>query len=179
MTGTESIGALLLESARSRFQSQKRLAERAFAQIDFEQMRRPLDPRTNSIAVIMKHMAGNMLSRWTDFLTTDGEKPWRDRDSEFVDSFQSQDELADFWERGWHCLFATIDSLKCDDLSKTVFIRGEPHTVLDAIHRQLDHYGYHVGQIVMIARIHAGDQWKILTIPLGASAEYNRGNWKS
>lgn len=165
-------------SARSRFAAQKAMAERAFGQLDDQQLRTALSPETNSVAVILKHLAGNMISRWTDFLTSDGEKPGRDRDREFVDDSAGRAELLAYWEKGWACLFAAIDSLSPDDLSRTVTIRGEPHTVTDAILRQLDHYGYHVGQIVLISRILAGEKWQVLTIPRGGSEEYNRRTWK-
>ncbi|MCI0366146.1 MAG: DUF1572 domain-containing protein, partial [Phycisphaerales bacterium] len=125
-----------------------------------------------------KHMAGNMLSRWTDFLTTDGEKPWRNRDSEFIDDSKSRREIDEYWQRGWQCLFVTLDSLKPQDLTRTILIRGEPHTVIKAIDRQLSHYGYHVGQIVLIARVLAKDNWTTLTIPRGGSHQYNQRIWK-
>jgi hypothetical protein len=123
-------------------------------------------------------MAGNMLSRWTDFLTSDGEKPWRNRDSEFIDAFTSRQEIIDYWERGWKVLFDTLTSLKAEDLDTIVTIRGEPHSVIKAIDRQLAHYGYHVGQIVLIARIFAKDHWTTLTIPRGGSEDFNRSTWK-
>jgi hypothetical protein len=125
----------------------------------------------------MKHIAGNLTSRWTDFLTADGEKPGRNRDSEFVDSFSSRAELLEFWERGWACLTRTLKSLMPDDLGKTVFIRGEPHSVPLALQRSLGHTCYHIGQIVQVARIHAGEKWKVLTIPRGGSEQFNKGNW--
>lgn len=165
---------MFLQSARSKFAAQKMMAERAFGQNDDTQIRQALSPETNSVAVIMKHMAGNMLSRWTDLLTSDGEKPWRHRDQEFVDDFADRAELIADWEKGWTCLFDTLDSLTDADLLRAVTIRGEPHTVIDAIVRQLDHYGYHVGQIVLISRILAGDKWEVLTIPRGGSEEFNR-----
>jgi uncharacterized damage-inducible protein DinB len=164
----------ILQSALATFRSQKLLAERAIAQVGDEQLRRPLDENTNSIAVIMKHMAGNMLSRWTDFLTSDGDKPWRNRDGEFIDDFTSRADIEACWQRGWACLFAALDALSPADLSRTVTIRQEPHTVVLAIDRQLSHYGYHVGQIVLIARFLAKDNWTVLTIPRGGSEEYNR-----
>jgi hypothetical protein len=159
------------------FRKQKDLADRAIAQVSDENLRRALDENTNSIAVIMKHMAGNMVSRWTDFLTSDGEKPWRNRDGEFVDDFQSRDEISAYWERGWKTLFDTMISLVPDDLDKMVAIRGESQIALRAIVRQIDHYGYHIGQIVLIARVLAGDKWSVLSIPRGGSAEYNRRTW--
>ena len=167
-----------LAAAIATFQSQRQLADRAIVQLSDDQLHKALDPETNSIAVVMKHLAGNMLSRWTDFLATDGEKPWRNRDSEFVDDFSSRAELDEYWQRGWMCLFETLGSLTGDDLTRTVAVRGEPHTVLLAIDRQLSHYGYHVGQIVMIARILAGENWTTLTIPRGQSEEFNRRAWK-
>jgi hypothetical protein len=125
----------------------------------------------------MKHVAGNLLSRWTDFLTTDGEKPSRNRDDEFVDSFRSRDDVLAYWERGWDCLFDSLQSLTPGDLDKTVVIRGEPHSVPLAVGRSLGHTCYHVGQIVQVARFHAGDQWHTLTIPRGGSERFNRENW--
>lgn len=171
--------AIFLESAMATFRSQKKLAERAIEQLNDDQLRRPLDANTNSVAVIMKHMAGNMLSRWTDFLTTDGEKTWRKRDGEFVDDFGSRDEIMAVWERGWDCVFGALSALTPEDLTRTVRIRGKPHTVFLAIHRHLDHYGYHVGQIVLVARVLAGDKWTTLSIPRGQSEEYNRRVWQS
>jgi len=160
------------------FRSQKDLADRALAQVSDTNLHLALDPNTNSIAVIMKHMAGNMISRWTDFLTTDGEKSDRHRDDEFVDRFASRAELIAYWERGWAVLFDTMESLTPDDLAKTVTVRGEPHSVILAINRQLSHYGYHVGQIVQIARIHAKDHWTTLTIARGQSQQFNQQTWK-
>lgn len=155
----------------------KRLADRAVAQLTDEQLRVSLDQHTNSIAVIMKHVAGNLLSRWTDFLTTDGEKPWRNRDDEFVDSFGSRQELLDYWELGWSRLFESLRALSGDDLTKTVAIRGEPHSVPLAIQRSLGHTCYHVGQIVQAARILARGDWQTLTIARGGSAEFNQRTW--
>ena len=178
-TSSEPGGAhRVLTSVIQQFHEQKRMAEQAAGQLSFEQLKQPLDENTNSIAVIMKHVAGNALSRWTDFLTSDGEKPWRRRDTEFIDDFASRDELTAYWERGWGCLFATLGTLTDDDLFKTVTIRGRQHTVIQAILRQIDHYGYHIGQIVLIARILAKNEWKTLTIPRGQSEQYNRREWK-
>lgn len=165
--------SIVLEAAVARFREQKAMAERAVAQLSFEQLKEPLDANTNSIAVIMKHMAGNMRSRWTDFLTTDGEKPWRKRDGEFVDTFDKREALSEYWEGGWACLFGAVESLSAGDLDKTVNIRGKPHTVIEAIIRQLDHYGYHVGQIVLTARMLAKGSWETLTVPRGESKSYN------
>lgn len=155
----------------------KRLADRAVAQVSDEDLHRALDEQTNSIAIIMKHVAGNLRSRWTDVLTTDGEKPWRHRDQEFIDTDRSRRKVLDDWESGWNCLFDALNALTDDDLSKTVFIRGEPHSVPLAIQRSLGHSCYHIGQIIHIARIHAGDHWQTLTIPPGGSEQFNQENW--
>jgi hypothetical protein len=159
------------------FEANKRLADRAVEQVPDDELHTALDVNTNSIAVIMKHVAGNLLSRWTDFLTTDGEKPWRNRDGEFEDTFGGRKEVLEYWERGWACLFATLKSLKPEDIEKTVVIRGEPHSVPLALARSLGHTCYHAGQIVQVARIHAGEKWNTLTIPRGGSEEYNKAHW--
>ena len=166
--------ASFLDGAVATFHAQKRLAERAIEQLSEAQLRQPLDENTNSVAIIMKHVAGNMLSRWTDFLTSDGEKPWRDRDREFIDEFASYREICDLWERGWRCLFDTLASLKPGDLTKTIRIRGQEHAAWWAIHRQLSHYGYHVGQIVLTARLLVKEGWSTVTIPRGGSEDYNK-----
>jgi Protein of unknown function (DUF1572) len=168
-----------LPAAVATFRKQKQMAEKAIVQLSEEQLRTALDANTNSIAVIMKHLGGNLRSRWTDFLTTDGEKPWRDRDDEFVDTFKSRDEMLAAWEAGWAALFATLDSLHEADLDRDVTIRGEVHSVPLAILRALDHCGYHVGQIVLTARLLVGNNdWKTLTIPRGQSQKFNERNWK-
>ncbi|HEY7086579.1 MAG TPA: DUF1572 family protein [Tepidisphaeraceae bacterium] len=165
----------VIAATAAAFQAYKVLAEGAIGQTSDEDLRRPLDANTNSIAVIMKHMAGNMLSRWSDFLTSDGEKPTRDRDGEFIDQFPDRAAVMAYWERGWKCLFDTLGKLTDSDLFKTVTIRGEPHHVIDALQRQIAHYGYHVGQILLIARVLKGDgEWKVLTIARGASKQYNQ-----
>ena len=147
------------------------------AQVSDDKLHVALDSNTNCIAVIMKHVAGNLLSRWTDFLTTDGEKPWRNRDEEFVDTLTARDELIACWESGWQRLFDALAGLTAEDVGRTVTIRGEPHSVPLAVQRSLAHCGYHVGQIVLIARILAGDNWTTITIPRGASAGYNQRVW--
>lgn len=159
------------------FEANKRLADRAVEQVPDDKLHIALDHNTNSIAIIMKHVAGNLTSRWTDFLTTDGEKPNRNRDGEFTDTFSSRSELLDCWERGWSCLLTTLKTLKPEDCGKTVMIRGEPHTVPLALERSLGHTCYHIGQIIQIARIHAGETWNTLTIPRGGSEQYNTANW--
>jgi len=163
--------------AKVAFLYNKGLAERAIAQLSDEQLHASLHPETNSVAVIMKHVAGNLLSRWTDLLTTDGEKPWRNRDDEFVDTFASRQEILDYWNSGWKCFVDTIDALQPADLDATITIRGESLSVALAIARSLSHCGYHVGQIVLISRILAGDQWQTLTIPRSKSQQHNAKNW--
>jgi Protein of unknown function (DUF1572) len=159
------------------FEANKRLADRAVEQVADDKLHAALDEHTNSIAVIMKHVAGNLISRWTDFLTTDGEKPERYRDGEFAESFCSRVELLGRWERGWACLLTTLKGLKPEDLEKTVMIRGEPHSVPLAVERSLGHTCYHIGQIVQVARIHAGEKWNTLTIPRGGSVQFNKAHW--
>jgi len=154
----------------------KDLAERAVAQLTDKQLHEALHPETNSFAVIMKHVAGNLLSRFTDFLTSDGEKPWRDRDDEFVDSYRTREELMAYWEKGWECVSHALDSLQPADIEAKITIRGEQLSVPLALGRSLSHCGYHVGQIVLISRILVGDAWKTLTIPRGGSKQHNTKN---
>ncbi len=179
MTDLPADSSPVIASAVETFRGQKELADRAIAQLTDSQLHKALDPATNSVAVIMKHMAGNMRSRWTDFLTSDGEKEWRHRDSEFVDEIASRDKLQQMWGSGWKCLFDTLSPLSDDDLGKEVLIRGKPHTVIRAIDRQIDHYGHHVGQIVIVARILAQDNWTTLSIPRGESEAYNTRTWET
>src|SRR5579871_12905 len=150
------IPAEFMSAIINAFEANKRLADRAIEQVPDDKLHTALDANTNSLAIIMKHVAGNLVSRWTDFLTTDGEKSWRNRDDEFVDSFTTRSELIDYWNGGWDRLFETLGSLTPSDVAKTVVIRGERHSVPLAIHRSLAHCGYHVGQIILIARILAG-----------------------
>ena len=152
----------------------KRMAERAFEQLDEPDFFFRLSPRQNSIHVIVKHLSGNMRSRWADFLTTDGEKPGRDRESEFVEDVVPRGQILRSWESGWAAVFAALDPLTDADLTRTVRIRGEPLTVAEAVVRQVEHYGYHVGQIVLIAKHVRGEKWNYLTIPPGGSQEFNR-----
>ncbi|HVW39211.1 MAG TPA: DUF1572 family protein [Pirellulales bacterium] len=172
-----NLAAEFMSATINAFEANKRLADRAVEQVPDDKLHAALDANTNSIAIIMKHVAGNLLSRWTDFLSTDGEKPGRNRDEEFVDSFGSRAEVLEYWERGWACLFDSLKSLKPEDLEKTVAIRGEPHSVPLAIERSLGHACYHVGQIVQLARIHAGERWNTLTIPKGGSQQFNQDHW--
>jgi len=154
-----------LEDALELFRYYKGLAERAMEQIAEEKLFESLDKENNSISIVVKHMAGNMRSRWTDFLTTDGEKPDRNRDAEFEAPPATRAELMDLWERGWAYVFTAIEPLSDADLGRTVTIRGEAHSVMQAINRQLAHYANHVGQIVMLAKHFAGARWTSLTIP--------------
>ena len=172
-----SLPAEFIAAIFNAFEANKRLADRAVEQVPDDKLHAALDANTNSIAIIMKHIAGNLISRWTDFLTTDGEKPWRNRDGEFVDTFGSRAELLEAWERGWACLLTAQRGLKREDLEKTVLIRGEPHSVPLALERSLCHTCYHIGQIVQVARIHAGEEWTTLTIPRGCSEQFNKANW--
>ena len=156
------------------FHTAKALADKAIEQVTDEQLFVALDAESNSIAVIVKHLAGNLRSRWTDFLTTDGDKPDRHRDSEFeMGANATRAELLADWEVGWRCAFQALEALTPEDLQKTVYIRGEPHSVVKAIGRQLAHGSYHVGQIVFLAKHFASGSWQTLTIPRGKSQEYN------
>lgn len=161
------------DNLRKLFQQYKLLAERAMAQLDNYQLHWRQDEYSNNIATIAKHMAGNMLSRFTNFLTEDGEKPWRDRESEFDDDLHSREQLMEFWQRGWNCLFEAIKPLTDEDLNHSVKIRNEPHTVLEALNRQLTHYAYHTGQIVYLAKMLKGAAFESLSIPRGKSREFN------
>ncbi len=163
-----------VEDSLDLFRYYKKQAERAIDQVTDEQLFAAIDPETNSIAVVVKHMAGNMRSRWTDFLTTDGEKPDRDRDGEFIDPPATREALLQAWEDGWARVFAALEPLSDADLGRTVTIRGEAHSVMQAINRQIAHYANHVGQIVMLAKHLAHDRWQTLSVPRNRSAEFNR-----
>jgi uncharacterized damage-inducible protein DinB len=168
------ISTSYVEDSLEVFRYYKNLAERAMDQVTDEQLFATLDGESNSIALVVKHMAGNMRSRWTDFLTTDGEKANRDRDSEFVDPPATRKALLQLWENGWALVFQAIEPLSDQDLSRTVTIRGESHSVMQAINRQVAHYAHHVGQIVMLAKHLAHDRWQSLSIPRNRSTEFNR-----
>lgn len=170
----ESPEMLYLKDVVEQFRQLKRLADRALAQVRDEDIFAVLDPEANSLAVLIQHMAGNMRSRWKDFLHSDGEKPDRNRDSEFVvTEGTTRAELEARWEEGWRCLFQTLTALSEEDLALTVLIRAEPHSVIKAINRQLTHYGYHVGQIVFLAKHFASDHWRTLSVPRGGSRQFN------
>jgi hypothetical protein len=167
-----TIGNEFLDQSRKVFRSQKDLADKAIAQLSDAELFWQPDPESNSVAINMKHLAGNMISRWTDFLTTDGEKPDRHRDGEFEIAENDIQILRNYWDRGYAVFFNSIDSLTEDDLLKIVTIRNEPHTVIQAIQRQVSHYGYHIGQIVALAKHINGENWTTLSIPRGKSEEY-------
>ena len=160
--------------AVSSFRNYKKLAERAIEQVSDEEFFAQIDAESNSIAVIVKHVAGNLHSRWRNFLTTDGEKPDRNRDTEFEMMDDTRSSLMEFWERGWQTLFDNVEPLTEKDLSRTVTIRGEPHSVVEAINRQLTHYSYHVGQIVFLAKHLRSSEWRTLSVPRNRSADFNR-----
>jgi len=160
--------------ALSSFRNYKKLAERAIEQVSEEEFFTAIDAESNSIAVVVKHIAGNLHSRWRDFLTTDGEKPDRDRDAEFELIEDTRESLMEFWETGWQTLFDNIEPLTEEDFSRTITIRGEPHSVVEAINRQLTHYSYHIGQIVFLAKHLKSSEWKTLSVPKDRSADFNR-----
>jgi hypothetical protein len=164
----------ILDAARDEFQKIKRLADMAIAQLDDEQLHVTIDPEANSVAVLMRHMAGNMRSRWVNFLTEDGEKPTRQRDGEFVEPTGTRADLLAEWEHGWQCVFDALGPLTDADLLRTVMIRSEPHTVVKAISRQTSHYAGHAYQILLLAKHLRGPDWKTLSIPRGQSEEFNR-----
>lgn len=155
----------IVDTTLSELRKVKRLADKAIAQLDDRQLWVRIDPEANSVGVLMRHMAGNMRSRWTEFLTSDGEKPDRNRDSEFVSPPGTREDLLNLWEKGWACVFRALEPLNDGDMTRTVTIRGEEMSVMQAINRQMTHYAYHVGQIVCLARHYARDAWQPLTIP--------------
>lgn len=163
-----------IEESLAVFRQYKKMAEGAMAQVSDDQLFRTLDGEMNSIALIVKHMTGNMRSRWTNFLTTDGEKSDRNRDSEFVEPPATREAVMERWDNGWKLVFDAIEPLTDADLARTVTIRNEPHSVMQAINRQVAHYSSHVGQIVFLAKHFAGPGWKSLSVPRNRSAEFNR-----
>ena len=171
---THKFSASYMEDMLSLFHFYKKLAEDAIEQVTDDQLFVRLDEEMNSIGIIMKHMAGNMRSRWTDFLTTDGEKPNRNRDTEFVEPPDSRAGLLRLWNQGWQQVFDSLEPLSDRDLERKVVIRGEPHSVMQAINRQIAHYAYHCGQIVFLAKHFRASEWKSLSIPRNQSAEFNR-----
>lgn len=168
-----------LISVRKQFEYYKLLGEKSFDQLTEDQLNKIIAPGSNSISTIVQHLSGNMLSRWTDFLTSDGEKPWRERDTEFEQEYRSKKQIIEMWDAGWECLFNTLNELKEEDLNKVVFIRNQGHTVMEAINRQLAHYPYHIGQIVYIGKFCRGEDWQSLSIPKGQSKVHNIQKFKS
>ena len=167
--------AAYLDEARRSFRGYKRMAEGAMAQLTDDEFFRLIDPEANSVAITVKHLAGNMRSRFTYFLTSDGEKPNRHRDTEFeIISGTTRAEVLSWWETGWQIVFSAIEPLKPEDLGRAVTIRNEPHTVLQAIHRQTAHYASHIGQIIFLAKHLKGSEWKSLSIPKGMSETFNK-----
>ena len=162
-----------LDSVKNQFEYYKMLGDKTFAQLPEDKLFWQYNDESNSIAIIVNHLSGNMLSRWTDFLTSDGEKEWRNRDQEFENSIKTKDELLQKWNDGWTCFFNTLKTLKEDDLSTIIYIRNQGHTVLEAINRQLAHYPYHVGQIVFIGKMICNQKWTSLSIPKGNSSAFN------
>jgi len=169
------LAAHYLDEARRQMRGHKRMAEAAMAQLRDEDFFTTIDPEANSIAILVKHLAGNMRSRFTNLLTTDGEKPDRFRDREFeLTAATTRAEVMKSWEEGWSCVFAAMDSLKPEDVMRTVTIRGEPHTVLQAINRQIAHYAQHIGQMILLAKHLRSSEWKTLSIPRGKSEEFKK-----
>lgn len=164
----------LLKSVIQQFEYYKMLGERTIEQLNDEQLLKPPSPESNSIAVIVNHLHGNMRSRWTDFLTTDGEKPWRNRDQEFEELIQDRQQLWQKWNQGWKVLIDSLKDLTPEDVNKVVLIRNQKHKVFEAINRQLAHYAYHVGQIVFVGKMIKGTEWQSLSIPKGQSQDFNK-----
>ncbi len=156
-----------------RFLYYKELGDRSLAQLSEEQIFWQYNEESNSIAIIINHVAGNMLSRWTNFLTEDGEKSWRNRDSEFENNFKTKAEVLEYWEKGWACLFEALNQITDENINSTIYIRGEAHSVVDAVFRQLAHYPYHIGQIIYIAKMMKNEDWQTLSIARNKSADFN------
>jgi hypothetical protein len=177
MSSNDDPLALYLKDTRRQFRAMKKLADLALAQVQDDDWFITLDAESNSVAIIVKHVAGNLRSRWTEIFTSDGEKPDRNRDAEFIlEVGETKEVLQAKWEAGWQCLFDTLDSLTTDDLSRSILIRSEPHAVIEALNRQLTHYALHVGQIILLAKHLASDHWQSLSIPRGQSATFNASN---
>lgn len=162
------------QSAIKQFEQYKALGEKTFAQLSDEQLFWQYNAESNSIGTIVKHLSGNMLSRWTAFLTSDGEKPWRQRDAEFENDITTRTELLEKWNKGWECLFNALNPLTAEDLERKILIRNEPHSVMEAINRQLTHYAYHIGQIVFIGKMVLDKNWHSLSIPKNGSKAFNK-----
>lgn len=170
---TKQIIENFLSDAIASFRNYKKLAERAIEQISDEEFFKQIDEESNSIAIIVKHISGNLKSRFTDFLTTDGEKDFRNRDSEFIAESETRESLMSFWEEGWKILFNELGALKAEDFEKKITIRQQPHTICEAINRQLTHYAYHIGQITFLAKHFRSSDWKTMSVPKNKSAQFN------
>lgn len=170
----QQAAANFLDISTKMFRYYKGLADKSMAILNDEEIHWRPNETSNNIAILVRHMSGNMLSRFTDFLTTDGEKEWRNRDAEFTDSYTSKEEMLSAWEQGWDCLLATLESLQPEHMTEIVYIRNEGHTVLEAITRQVAHYAYHCGQIVYLAKMIRDREWQALSIAKGQSAAYNK-----
>lgn len=166
-----------LSSIKKQFEYYKSLGDKTFHQLSEEELFIQQNESTNSIAIIAKHIAGNMVSRWTNFLTEDGEKPWRDRDDEFINTYQNKEDILSAWNKGWQCLFDALQHLSESDLEKIIYIRNQGHSVVEAINRQLCHYSYHVGQIVLVGKLIKDNNWQLLSIPKNASKTYNKNKF--
>ena len=162
-----------IQSAIKQFQYYKSLGEKSFDQLKDEDLFWQFNEQSNSIAIVVNHLAGNMLSRWTDFLTSDGEKPWRNRDQEFESVINSRKELLDRWEEGWGCLFSALNSITEENMDQEGLIRNQKHSIVEAVNRQMMHYAYHIGQIVYVGRMIKGEEWQSLSIPKGGSQKFN------
>ena len=162
-----------IQSVQKQFSYYKTLADKAFEQLSEEHFFWQSNENDNSIAILAKHIAGNMLSRWTNFYSEDGEKEWRNRDREFINAFKTKEEVIAYWESGWHILFKIINALEVKDLERIIYIRNEGHTVIEAINRQLCHYAYHIGQLVFLGKMITGSEWKNLSVPKNQSKKYN------
>lgn len=173
-----NIAQSFLQSSIKRFRTQKSLGDKTFAQLDAKDFLFKPSQESNSIAIIVQHVNGNMLSRWTNFLTEDGEKAWRERDKEFEDVLETKQQVIDAWNKGWACVFNALESLSEDDLSKAVTIRSEELSVVDAIIRQIDHYGYHAGQIVFLGKLIKDESWQTLSIAKNKSKDFNEAMTK-
>jgi hypothetical protein len=163
-----------LSSIIKQFEYYKSLGDKTFEQLSKEQIHWQYNNESNSVAIIVKHIVGNMLSRWTNFLTEDGEKIWRERDKEFTDTYNNKEDMFMDWNKGWECLFEAIKPLEENQLEQIIYIRNQGHTVTEAINRQLAHYSYHIGQIVFLGKMIINDNWESLSIPKGKSSDYNK-----
>ena len=162
-----------LNSIKKQFEYYKSVGEKTFYQLEEKDLFWQYNPESNSIAIIVNHLWGNMKSRWTDFLTSDGEKEWRNRDMEFESVIKTKNDLIEKWNDGWNCLFSALDSVTEDNFETKVYIRNQEHSIIEAVNRQLAHYSYHIGQLVYVGRMVQGSEWKSLTIPKGKSSEFN------